>query len=532
MLSRRQFIAASAAFPTLSYLSLSKVFAATPKDVLVVAQQLDNMTSLDPHESFEAVGSEIIGNMYQQLVQPNLEDPDKVDPQVAESWTASEDGKTFTFVIRSGLKFSSGAELTAEDCAYSLQRCITMNKSPAFIISQFGWTAENVKTLIRATDAKTLVLETVEPASIGFLLYCLSANVGSIVEKAVVAANEVNGDWGNAWLQKNSAGSGPFMLQVWRPSDTVSMQVNPHGEYSGNLKRVILRHISDPSSQLLMLQKGDVDIARNLTSEQLRTLEGDASVVLNRKETASLVLMSLNQSHEKLQNPKVWEAFKWAIDYQGIQQNILPMTHIVHQSIIPKGLPGAYNETPFQKDSEKAKALLAEAGFPNGMEINLDHYSAQPYPDIAQTIQANLAEIGVKVNLISAENRQVLTKMRGRQHEVALSAWGTDYFDPNANADVFCINADNSDNAASKPFAWRSHFKDDKIMAMAIAARDEQDPEKRIQLYVDLQKYYMENSPFVVMMQGSVTAACKPEVQGVRLGVLPSSHTYAETSKA
>ena len=106
----------------------------------------------------------------------------------------------------------------------------------------------------------------------------------------------------------------------------------------------------------------------------------------------------------------------------------------MHQSIIPDGLPGALNDNPFQKDSAKAKALLAEAGFPDGLEINMDHYSAQPYPDVAQTIQANLAEIGVKVNLISAENRQVLTKMRAREHEIALSAWGTDYFDPHANA--------------------------------------------------------------------------------------------------
>lgn len=531
MLNRRTFLAASAAFPAVSYLSLSKAMAA-PADVLVVAQQLDNMTSLDPHESFEAVGSEICGNIYQQLVQPSLTDPDTVESDVATSWTASEDGKTFTFKIAEGLKFSSGGALTAEDCAYSLQRCIMLDKSPAFIISQFGWTPENVASMIRAEDATTLVLETAEPASISFLLYCLSANVGSIVEKAVVQANEVDGDLGNAWLQKNSAGSGPFMLQVWRPSDTVSLTTNPNGPYTGNLKRVILRHIADPSAQLLMLQKGDVDIARNLTSEQLRVLQGDANVVLNRRETASLMLLSLNQAHEKLQNPKLWEALKWAIDYQGIQANILPMTHIVHQAIVPQGLPGALNDTPFQKDVAKAKALLAEANLPADFEIKLDHYSAQPYPDIAQTIQANLAEVGIKVTLISAENRQVLTKMRAREHEVALSAWGTDYFDPHANVDVFCINTDNSADAATKPFAWRSSFKNDAFTALAIAARDEQDPQARIALYHDLQKQFMENSPFIIMMQGSVTAACLPNVEGVALGALPSSHSYVGTFKA
>ena len=531
MLSRRHFLAGAAAFPTLSYLTMSQAFAESPKSILVVAQQLDNMTSLDPHESFEAIGSEICGNMYHKLVKPNLEDANKVDPQIAESWTASEDGKTFTFQIKQGVKFSSGGDLTAEDCAWSLQRCVTMNKGPAFIITQFGWNAENAATAITAPDAQTLVLKTEAPTSIAFLLYCLSANVGSIVEKKVALENEVDGDFGNAWLQKNSAGSGEFMLQIWRPSDTVSLLVNPNGDYKGNLQRIILRHIIDPSAQLLMLQKGDIDVARNLTSEQLKTLKDDAGIKLVQKFTASLMLVSMNVSNEKLKNPKVWEAVKWAIDYQGIQSNILPATHRVHQSIVPEGLPGANLNTPFSKDSAKAKALLAEAGFPDGFEISMDHYSAQPYPAIAQTLQANLAEIGIKLNLLAAENRQVLTKMRAREHEMILSAWGTDYFDPNSNVDTFCVNADNSDDAANKPFAWRSHFQDDKLAALSVEARDEQDTATRIEKYLALQDLYMHNSPFALMMQTSTTAACRPNVEGIRLGSLSDSHSYAGTSK-
>lgn len=532
MLSRRQFIAASAAIPALSYLSMAKVFAATPKSVLVVAQQLDNVTSLDPHESYEAVGSEICNNIYQKLVAPSFDDPNIVEPQVAESWSASEDGKTFTFKIRKGQKFSSGGDLTAEDCAWSLQRCVILNKGPAFILTQFGWNEENVADSIRATDAETLVLTTSEPTSIGFLLYCLSAEVGSVVEKNVVSANTINDDWGNGWLQKNSAGSGTFMLQTWRPSDMVTMQVNSYSGYSGSLERIILRHIADPSAQLLMLQQGDIDIARNLTSDQIKTLQNDPNIVLIRKGEASLVYITMNVSHEKLQNPKVWEAVKWALNYESIQKNILSATHEVHQAIIPKGLPGAYHETPFQKDVAKAKALLAEAGFPDGFSIDMDHDSAQPYPDIAQAVQANLGEIGIKVNLLAAENRQVLTKMRARRHQMLLASWGTDYFDPHANADAFCINHDNSDDAADKPFAWRSHFKDDTCIAMAIAARDEKDPQKRLDLYVELQKYLMHNSPYAIVMQLFATVACRPGVEGMRLSAISSGHSFAEVTKS
>ncbi|OOG69030.1 peptide ABC transporter substrate-binding protein [Sinorhizobium sp. A49] len=532
MISRRNLLIGGAAVPFLSYVSLVPAFAETPKDILVVAQQLDNMTSLDPHESFEAVGSEICGNIYQKLVHPNLDDANKVDPTLAESWEADADSKVFTFKLRADATFASGATVTAEDAAFSLQRAIKMNKGPAFIIAQFGFTPENVEERIVAVDGSTLRLTLEQPASLAFLLYCLSANVGSILEKKVALENEVDGDLGNAWLQKNTAGSGEFALQSWKPSESVALTVNPNGPYKGNIKRIILRHVADPSSQLLMLQKGDADIARNLSSEQLRTLQGDENYTLVRKGVASLVLISLNQKQTNLAKPEVWQAVKHALDYKGMQENIVPLTHKIHQSFLPEGYPGVVNDTPFVKDVAKAKALMAEAGLEAGFDIVMDHYSAQPYPDLAQAIQANLAEIGIRVQLQAAENRQVLTKMRAREHQMALSAWGSDYFDPHANADVFNINPDNSDDAKSRPFLWRSSWQDAEMAKKAEAARDEKDPAKRIALYEELQRAHMEHSPFIFMLQTTTTAACRKSVAGIRLGTLSDAHSYAEASKA
>ncbi len=264
-----------------------------------------------------------------------------------------------------------------------------------------------------------------------------------------------------------------------------------------------------------------------MTSEQLRVLHGNGDFELVTKAIAGIGLMSLNQKIEKLTNPKLWQAIKWAVDYQGIQKNIVPLTHKVHQTIIPEGFPGAVNETPFQKDLEKAKGLMQEAGLADGFTIKMDHYSAQPWPDIAQAIQANLAEIGIKVELLAAENRQVLTKMRAREHEIALTAWGSDYFDPNTNADVFCNNPDNSDNAATKPFARRSSYQNEEFAKKSIAARDERDSAKRIELYENLQREFMNDSPFIVMLQTVTTAACRKDITGMRLGVLSDSHSYA-----
>lgn len=175
MITRRKFIAGCTLVPLLSYLKFETAFAATPPTILVMAMMLDNMTSLDPHESFEAVGGEVIGNLYQQLVKPNIANPEIIEGDLAESWKVSDDSKTFTFFLHQNSKFADGSIVTAEDAAFSFQRLIKMDKSPAFIINQFGFTKDNVEQHIKAIDKFTLQFTIDEPTSESLLLYCLAA---------------------------------------------------------------------------------------------------------------------------------------------------------------------------------------------------------------------------------------------------------------------------------------------------------------------------------------------------------------------
>lgn len=532
MSSRRDFLLGAVSLPILSYAAILPTIAAGREDILVVAQQLDNMMTLDPHECFEGVGNEICSNIYQRLVRPSRSNPGEVEGVIASSWSADTDGKVLTFKIKPDGKFASGAPITVDDVAFSLQRAIKLNKAPAFIIAQFGLTPENVEASVVATDASTLTVTLEKPTSLSFFLYCLSAGIGAIVEKKVVLQHASGDDLGGQWLRNNSAGSAEWVLVSWKPSESVALGVNPHGGYKGNVSRILLRHVVDPSSQLLMLQKGDVDMARNFTSEQLSAIDGNSDFDLVRQVASTISLISMNQKIEKLTNPKVWEAFKWAIGYQEIQKNILSQTHKVHQTLIPEGFPGALNETPFKKDPERARKLMEEAGLGDGFFVKMDHYSAQPWPDIAQAIQADLADIGVKVELLSAANRQVLTKLRAREHELVLSSWGSDYMDPNTNADVFCNNPDNSDDSKTKPFAWRSYFQNEDLAKKSLSARDELDPAKRVKLYEELQVDFMNNSPFVILFQTVTVAACRKGTTGMRLGILTDQTSYAGIVKA
>src|SRR5690606_2586333 len=119
--------------------------AQTPRDTLVVGWKFDDILSLDPHESFEFAGSEFGSQVYDKLITFDPQNIGPIKPGVAENWSVSDDGKVITFKIRNGIKFHSGNALTAHDVEYSIHRAVSMNKSPAFIITQFGLNKDNVK---------------------------------------------------------------------------------------------------------------------------------------------------------------------------------------------------------------------------------------------------------------------------------------------------------------------------------------------------------------------------------------------------
>jgi peptide/nickel transport system substrate-binding protein len=534
MLTRRDLLATTAAAgaavaaPGLA----PSARAATPKDMAVMAMQIDDIVSFDPAEAYEFSDTEIDANCYRKLVTPDPTDGTKITGDLAEKWEVSPDGLTFTFHMRKGALFASGKAATAQDAEFSLQRLVKLNKTPGFIITQFGFTPDNVEKLIRATDDSTLVVTMPAAQATSFVLYCLSANVGCIVEKATAMANATNGDMGNAWLKTHTAGCGPFQLNAWAASDHVLLDVNPHASPMPHMKRIAIRHVADSSAQLLLLQKGDVDAARNLTSDQLKSIATSADYHLSASGQATSMYIAMNQNVPELAHPQVRQAIKWAIGYEAIARNITPDTWSVSQSFLPKGLPGAIGDAPFHKDPAKAKALLAEAGLPNGFSVTMDYISNPPYAEIAQALQADLGAVGIKVQLLPGEQKQVITKTRARTHQLAVLVWGSDYFDPNSNAQAFCADPDDSDTSKLKILAWRSHFVDKELTAEVEQAAHELNAANRIALYAKMQRQFIEVAPFAMLLQKNEVAVLRKGVNGLRIGPLPDFTRYATITKA
>ncbi|HHY50379.1 MAG TPA: ABC transporter substrate-binding protein [Alphaproteobacteria bacterium] len=490
-------------------------FGATPADTLVVAQNIDDIVSIDPAEAYEFSSGEYVTQTYDRLVQYDAPDLETLAPGLAASWETDDANKTITFTLRKGVTFSSGNPLRAEDVVYSFKRVVVLNKAPSFILTQLGWTPENIEQMVTA-DGNKVVVRYDGDFSSAFVLNVLAARPASVVDAVTVQANEVDGDMGNAWLKSNSAGTGPFVLRTYRPAEIISLEANPN--YFGGapaIRNVIIRHVAEAATQQLLLTSGDVDMAKNLTPDQIAGLEGTAGIKVETYPQAAVHFLSFNQKSEALTNPALWEAARYLVDYKGMTDTFLKGQMQIHQAFWPSGFPGSYDETPYTLDVEKARQILADGGVQTPLNITLDVINSTPFTDIAQSLQATFAEAGINFEIIPGTGAQVITKYRDRTHQGMLLYWGPDFMDPDSNAGAFAYNEDNSDDHYQSTTTWRNAWQPpQELNDLVKAAKAEADPQKRLDMYVELQKQVQQSSPIVIMFQAALQIAMSDKVQG------------------
>ncbi len=504
-------------------------FAETPKDTLVEGFAIDDIISMDPGEAFELSTAEVTSNTYSLLVRLDMNDTSKIKGDLADSWTVSDDGLTYTFKLKPDLKFASGNPITAEDVAWSFERAVKLDKSPAFILTQFGLTGDNVTEKAKAVDPTTFTFTVDKAYAPSFVLNCLTATVASVVDKKLVvdhvkpvtvdADHKYDNDFGNDWLKTNYAGSGAYKLREWRANEVVVMERNDnyYGE-KAKLNRVIYRYMKESSAQRLALEAGDIDIARNLEPNDLDAVSKNADLATTNAPKSTVYYVSLNGKNENLKKPEVQEAFKYLVDYDAIGATLIKGIGEIHQTFLPTGQLGALNENPYKLDVAKAKELLAKAGLPDGFSVTMDVRNTQPVTGIAESMQQTLAQAGVKMEIIPGDGKQTLTKYRARTHDMYIGQWGSDYFDPNSNADTFTSNPDNSDAGTVKTLAWRNTWEAPELDKETKAALLERDAAKRAGMYEDVQKKFLANSPFVIIFQQIEVAGYRKSLKDFKLG--------------
>ncbi|WP_105428680.1 ABC transporter substrate-binding protein [Neorhizobium sp. T6_25] len=517
-LNKRLRVLSTSAALSLMLLAAPQAFAVTPKDTLVIGLAFDDIITLDPGQAFEFSAGEVGGNSYDRLVRLDINDTSKITPDLAESWTVSDDGLTYTFKIKSGLKFASGNPITAEDVAYSFERSVMIDGPPAFILNQFGLEKDTVKQKAVAKDANTFVLTVDQSYAPSFVLNCLTATVAAVVDKKVVMEHVKDNDYGNAWLKTNFAGSGPYKVREWRANEVVVMERNDNywGE-KAKLARVIYRHMKESAAQRLALENNDIDVARNLEPNDIDAVTKKGTTVTSAPK-GSVFYFSLNQKNPNLKKPEVVEAMKYLVDYDAIGATLIKGVGEIHQTFLPKGILGSIDDKPYKFDVAKAKELLAKAGLKDGFTVTMDVRNTQPTTGIAESIQQTFAQAGIKMEIIPGDGKQTLTKYRARTHDIYIGLWGVDYWDPNSNAETFTSNPNNADDGTTKTLAWRNAWDIPELTKETKSGFVERDSAKRATIYANLQKKVLATGPFVLVYQQTEVAGVGKGVKNFKLG--------------
>jgi peptide/nickel transport system substrate-binding protein len=245
-----------------------------------------------------------------------------------------------------------------------------------------------------------------------------------------------------------------------------------------------------------------------------------------------LMYISLNQKHEALSKPKVAEAIKYLIDYDGMANSFLKGQYTVHQAFLPRTYLGEIEDKPYSMNLDKAKALLAEAGYPDGFTVGLFVREAQERIEIAQSLQNTFAKAGITTEITVGTGKQILGVYRAREHDIYVGAWGPDYPDPNTNAGTFAFNPDNSDAAgATGLLAWRNAWGMPDMPNDTLAAVVEGDCDKRAAMYEALQRAHQKLSPFAIMFQKIEQNGLQDNVSGWSMGGAITGAAYWDVSK-
>ncbi|MGG5811573.1 ABC transporter substrate-binding protein [Falsiroseomonas sp. CW058] len=487
--------------------------AQTPRSALVIAAQIDDLVAIDPHHSFEVTGSDLLKNVYDQLFTLDpAKDSAELQPALAEGFTVSEDGRTFTFRIRQGVRFHSGNALTAADVVFSLRRPLLINRTPAFMYRSVGLTRENIEQTVRQTGEFEVQVTFDQPYAPSLIQNLFTATIASVVDMRLVQQN-AGDDLGNAWLNRNSAGSGAYRLTRHQPNESYTLDRNDAWwRGRANLQRVIVRHVPEAATQRLLLERGDVDVARNLTPTDIAALRGRPNIGIAEWPRGTIQYVCANLGDPVLSNPKVVEALKCLIDYEGIATNLLPGQVFPHQSFIPRAILGEVDSRPWRFEPDRARRLLAEAGHANGIRLTLDTANTFPSLDVAQALQASFARGGVTLEVLPATGAQVLAKFRARNHQLFIGIWGLGYPDPHYNADSFAHNPPGGNNPGK--LTWRNNWSIPEMTARTEAAMRERDEAARAAVYRQIQEEFIGTSPFAIFAQQQVQVALRTNLRG------------------
>lgn len=478
-------------------LILSTAAWSAPAGKLTVALPSEPAT-LDPHKSSNRYNYMFNSNMFEGLYIRN--DKAELVPALAEAVTVAPDGMTYTFRLRRGVKFHDGSAMTAEDVKFSIERALNpATKNPLLAY---------IKTIDRVdiVSPDTVALKLKEKDAI-FLKKLAFA--GWIVPKNYIQAVGEDG------FAKKPVGTGPFKFVSRSINEQIEMEANEsHWGWVPKIKSLVIRTVPEDAVRLAMIQTGEADVVAEMPpplADRISALKGVKTLSHPSGEIYWLVLNIKDGAKDSpLLNPKVRRALNHAIDRQGIITNVLKNQAVQIAGVLAPSVAAVdKNLQPYSYNPAQAKAMLAEAGYPNGFKVDM-YSSVGRYTldkDISLAIANNLKAVGVDVNLNLWESSKWVADLPKKYYPMSYQAFGNTVFDPEGLM-IFGLH--------SKAF-WSFYKNDavDKMIDDSLKIVDQKERDTHFQkidkmLYDDASHVFLWESKILIGMRDKVNWKPQP----------------------
>ncbi len=475
---------------------------------IVVAIQSDGK-SLDPHTVSDAASIHLIENMYSTLLRYKDGTYGEVEPDLAQSYEISDDGKTYTFHLRQGVKFhESGKEVTARDVKYSIERMIEQKARASYF---------ELLDTIQVVEDDTIVITLKEPMA-PFLIY-LANPMSAIVDQEVVEKN-------GGSLDRADAGCGPFMLAEWKKDQHLILAKNPDYFVEGlpYLDKVVFRPIPDETAQTTAIRNKEVDIILDVTTKQAMVLQKAGGVVVKSVPGTFWEYLGINTSNAPLDDARVRQAISYAINREAINKMVkFGMATVLDGGVLPD-THWAYADLHLyaEPDIEKAKQLLQDAGVGAGFATTIKVGSDFEYQvQAAQIIKQQLKPLGIEVEVSALESGIFFDGLGKHDFDMTVVGW-LGFIDP----DEFFYNIFHS---AGK---WNQQvYNNPELDALLEKGRVTIDQQERKEIYHNVQKILAHDVPMAFLYMNPRIAAYLENISGFDVNPTVTTISLRSTKK-
>jgi peptide/nickel transport system substrate-binding protein len=457
---------------------------AAVRDEISIALSAD-ITSLDPMGHNDTKSEKVSFLVFNRLFRLNTDF--EVVPDLAEEWSQESDTE-WVIKIKEGVMFHDGTEMTSEDVQFSLERSMTMPK-----VQQVLSEVESIDIVDRYT-----VRITTKSAFAPFLYTLVHAGT-SIVPKAYVESGD---DF------ENPIGSGPYRFVEWVSGDRVTLE-RYDGYFDednmGQTSTIVFKVIPEGTARTIALETGEVDVVDELPPMDAARVRDNPDLTLYETPSTRINFFAMNTERAPYDDVRVREALNYAIDKEAIIMVALDGAGVEAESVLAPSFLG-YKAGPYSYDPERARQLLAEAGFPDGFETSI-MTSGDDRKRIAEVIQANLNDIGVTATIEMLEWGTFIDSVLAGEEETLVLGW-TSNPDPDATLTPMFY----SGNIGGMNFA---RINDPEIDRLLQEGREELDLAARVRVYNQFHEYIMEQAPFVPLFVNNNLTGANADLQGV-----------------